>query len=89
MKLADEKVWKQLLEEKPKLKELAIKAGVVDNFKRVQELNGCLAVNCGDGVIQTEEERELAIYLFCSNSDYKAAIEGRRLIARSAQIKDL
>lgn len=89
MNISDEKVWKRLLEEDSKLKELAIKAGVENNFQRVQELNGCIATNCGDGVVQSEAERDLAEYLFFEDFDgegMRSAIEGRIAAARAAGI---
>ena len=89
MKISDEKVWKRLLEEYPKLKELVIKAGVENNPQRAQELNDCFAINCGDGVVKSEAERELAKYLFCADFDgkgIKSAIEGRIAAARAAGI---
>lgn len=89
MNISDEKVWKRLLEEDSKLKELAIKAGVENNPQRAQELNGCFAINCGDGVVQSEAERDLAMYLFCADFDgegIRSAIEGRIAAARAAGI---
>ena len=89
MNISDEKVWKRLLEEDSKLKELAIKAGVETDSKRAQELNGCFAINCGDGVVQSEAERELAMYLFCTDFDedgIRSAIQGRIAAARVAGI---
>lgn len=89
MNISDEKVWRRLLEEDSKLKELAIKAGVENNPQRAQELDGCFAVNCGDGVIKSEAERELAKYLFCSDFDeegIRSAVSGRILAAKSAGI---
>lgn len=89
MNISDEKVWKRLLEDYPKLKELAIKAGVENNPQRAQELNACFAINCGDGVVQSEAEEELAMYLFCRDFDekeMKIAIEGRIAAARAARI---
>ena len=89
MNISDEKVWKRLLEEDSKLKELAIKAGVENNSQRAQELNGCFAINCGDGVVQSEAERDLAQYLFCADFDrerMRSAIEGRIAAARAAGI---
>lgn len=89
MNISDEKVWKRLLEEDSKLKELAIKAGVENNPQRAQELNGCFEINCGDGVVQSEAERELAQYLFCADFDgegMRSAIAGRIAAARAAGI---
>jgi len=89
MNLADEKVWKQLLEKDPRLKDLAIKAGVENNSQRAEELNGCIAINGGRDVIKSKEEEELAFYLF--SVDYedpllKTSIEGRIAAARAAGI---
>lgn len=89
MNISDEKVWKRLLEQDSKLNDLAIKAGVENNSKRAQELNGCFAVNCGDGVIQSEAERELALYLFCTDFEGECinnAIQGRISAAKAAGI---
>ena len=89
MNLSDKKVWKRLLEQDPKLKELAIKAGVKNNPKRAEELKGCFALNGGRGVVKSEEERELAEYLFCADFDgskLRAAINGRIIAARAAGI---
>ncbi len=89
MNISDEKVWKRLLDEDSKLKELAIKAGVENNSQRAQELNGCFAINCGDGVVQSEAERDLAKYLFCADFDgerIRNAISGRIAAAKEAGI---
>ena len=86
--ISDEKVWRRLLEEDPELKELAIKAGVENNPQRAQELNYCYAINCGNGVVQSEAEKALARYLFCANfeENYKASIAGRILVTRATGI---
>ena len=85
--LSKEGVWKRLLEEDSELKELAIKAGVEDNPKRAQELNGCYAWNCGSGVVKSEEERTLARYLFCCDFEgngLRNTLIGRMIAAREA-----
>lgn len=61
---SDAKVWAQALEEDPKLKELAIKANVVDNPKRAQELHNAFGINCGADVCKNEAEKELCEYMF-------------------------
>lgn len=90
MSLLDENIWKRLLENDSKLKDLAVKAGVENNAQRAQELSRCLAINCGEGVVKSKEELELATYLFCANFNneyYKSAIRGRIIAAREAGIK--
>ena len=85
----NEKTWKQALEKDPKLKELAVKAGVENNVERAKELNGCFAWNCGHGVVKSEAEQDLAQYMFCidDNDDgVKNSIQGRILAARAAGI---
>ena len=67
--------WKLALERDSKLKELAIKAGVENNYERVKELNGCFAWNCGDDVVKTEEERELAKYMFLIEEESPSNLE--------------
>ena len=60
-----------------------------NNSQRAQELNGCFAINCGDGVIQSEAERDLAKYLFCADFDgegIRNAISGRIAAAKAAGI---
>ena len=89
MNISDEKDWKRLLEEDSELKELAIKAGVENNPQRAKELKDCFALNSGEGVVQSEAERELARYLFCTDFDMekiKSAIAGRIIAARNAGI---
>ena len=58
MSLLDENIWKRLLENDSKLKDLAVKAGVENNAQRAQELSRCLAINCGEGVVKSKEELE-------------------------------
>lgn len=41
----NEESWKRALEREPKLKNLATKAGVENNYERAKELNGCFAWN--------------------------------------------
>ena len=89
MNISDEKVWKRLLEEDSKLRELAIKAGVENNPQRAQELNGCFAINCGDGVVKSEAESDLAMYLFCAGFDeerMRSSVLGRIAAAKAAGI---
>ena len=83
-----EESWKRALEQNQKLRQLAVKAGVEDNFERAKELNGCFAWNCGDGVVKSEEERNLAQYLFIldDSDSYKDALKGRIAAARAAGI---
>ncbi len=85
-----EDAWKRAVEKDKKLKELAIKAGVDNNYERAKKLNGCFAWNCGDGVVKSEEERELAMYLFCiedeESNSLQSALQGRILAAREAGI---
>ena len=85
----NEETWKQALEKYPKLRELAVKADIENDVERAKKLNGCFALNCGDGVVKSEAERELALYMFCidDNDDgVKTAIQGRILAARAAGI---
>ncbi len=88
--ILDEKSWKRALERDKKLKELAKKAGIENNFERAKELNGCFALNCGDGVVNSEAERDLARYMFCrydeDSDSLNAALQGRILAARAAGI---
>ena len=89
MNISDARVWEKLLEEDSMLKELAIKAGVEKNPKRVKELLGCFGTNCGDGVVRSEAERDLAKYLFSMPFDEEAiseAIRGRIAAAVAAGI---
>ncbi len=83
-----EESWKRALDKDPKLKDLAIKAGVENNFERAKELNGCFAWNCGDGVVKSEEERNLAQYMFCMSDedDLRESLKGRIAAARAAGI---
>ena len=82
-----EESWKRALERDPKLKELAIKAGVENNFERAEELNGCFAWNCGMDVVKSKEESELAKYMFCIHENgLKDVLQGRILAAREAGI---
>ena len=62
---SNELTWKRFLSEHPKLRELAIKAGVEDNPQRAYELNSAYFLNCGEGIIKSEAEREFAIYMYC------------------------
>lgn len=86
----NEESWKRALERDKKLKDLAIKAGVENNYERAKELNGCFAWNWGDGVVKSEEERDLAQYLFCIEDEgsdgLRDALQGRILAAREAGI---
>ena len=84
-----EDTWKRALDKDKKLKDLAMKACVVNNFKRAKELNGCFQWNCGEGVVKTKEEYELAKYMFCVlDSDVTQSISQERIqIAHSAGIE--
>ena len=89
MNVSDARVWEQLLVEDPELKELAIKAGVEKNPKRVKELLGCFGTNCGDGVVRSEAERDLAKYLFLMPFDEKSfgeSVSARIAAAEAAGI---
>ena len=66
LKFSNESEWKMALEKDAKLSQLAVAAGIENNFKRAKELNGCIACDCGDGVIKNEAERKLAMYMFCT-----------------------
>ena len=85
-----EENWKIFLEEHPKLKELVVKAGLENNPKRVKELDGAFAVNCGEEIVKSNEERELAKHLFVH--DYRHpnglnnALKGRIIAAKEAGI---
>lgn len=80
----NEESWKRALERDPKLKNLATKAGVENNYERAKELNGCFAWNCGDNVVKSKEERELAEYMFCiedkGTNNFQDALQERSLI---------
>ena len=82
--------WKRALERDKKLKDLAVKAGVENNFERAKELNGCFAWNCGQDVVKSKEESELAKYMFCIDDEgtdsLQDALQGRILAARTAGI---
>ena len=86
----NEKSWEQALKKDEKLRGLAIKAGVKNDYKRAKELNGCFALNCGDDVVRCEAERDLAKYLFCIEDDdsnsVQDSMQGRILAARAAGI---
>ena len=88
LKLKTKEDWERYLQEEPELKELAIKAGVENDFERAKELNGCIAVNFGKGVIQSEEERKLAKYMFCyvDADDFRSHLEQRCTMAKAAGI---
>jgi len=90
-RITDEKSWKQLMQEDKKLMQLAINAGVENNFKRISELNGCFSLNCGDDVVNSDAERELAMYLFCmtDNDALNSAYRTRHQVAHKAGIGDL
>ena len=81
-----EGVWERLLEENPKLKELAVAAGVENDPERAQELGWSMAWNCGKGVISNEAEDALATYLFCmsDSASTKKALSGRMIMAKAA-----
>ena len=74
-KITDETAWKKLLESDPELKELAVKAGIEDDFKRASELEGCVEWNGGKDVIKSEAEEEFAIYVTFGLSDEKETNE--------------
>ena len=86
----NEESWKCALERDSKLKELAIKAGVENNYQRAKELNGCFAFNGGRDVVKSEEEKKLAIYMFCIEDEgspsLQKSLQGRILAAREAGI---
>ena len=86
----NEDSWKRALERDPKLKNLATKAGVENNYERAKELNGCFAWNCGDNVVKSKEERELAEYMFCiedkGTNNFQDALQERILAAHAAGI---
>ena len=68
----------------------ATKAGVENNYERAKELNGCFAWNCGDNVVKSKEERELAEYMFCiedkGTNNFQDALQERILAAHAAGI---
>ena len=82
--------WERTLERDKKLKDLAVKAGVANNYERAKELNGCFAFNGGDNVVKSEEERDLALYMFCiedeDSDSVQDSVQGRILAARAAGI---
>lgn len=88
LRILNEESWNRALENDPKLKDLATKAGIVNNYERAKELNGCFALNCGDDVVNSEAERELARYMFCvtDENSMQTSLQGRYLAARSAGI---
>ena len=88
MQISDEKHWKELLEKDPELKKLAVKAGIENNFKRVQELEGCFAWNFGKDVIKSEDESDFALYMFCmtDNGEMDEVFQQRAQAARRAGI---
>ena len=91
-KLVRKKLWSQFLTENPKLKELAVKAGVENNVERAIELRNSIAINCGDGVCNSDEEREFAKYLYCHDFDttrYSKLLIGRVIMASEAGEKEL
>lgn len=57
--------WNRFTSAHPKLKELAIKAGVENNPQRAQELNCAYSSNGRERLVMSEAERELARYLYC------------------------
>lgn len=86
----NEESWRRALERDQKLKDLAIKAGVENNYERAKELNGCFAWNCNHDVVKSKEESELAMYMFCMEDEgsdsLQKALQGRILAARAAGI---
>lgn len=82
--------WKRAIERDAKLKELAIKAGVENNYERAKELNNCFAWNCGMNVVHSKEENELAIYMFCiedeDSNSFQIALKSRIIAANKAGI---
>ena len=74
-RITDENAWKKLLESNPELKELAIKAGIENDFKRASELEGCVEWNGGKDIIKSEAEEEFAIYVTFGLSDEKETNE--------------
>ena len=86
LNFSNENEWKIALSKDAKLSKLAVAAGVENNFKRARELNGCIAWDCGDGVIKNKAERELAMYMFCTitKEEIKTSIQERCIAAKSA-----
>lgn len=86
----NEESWKRALERDKKLKDLAIKAGVENNYERAKKLNGCFAWNGGLDVVKSKEESELAKYMFCIHDEdvdiFQDTLEERILAARAAGI---
>lgn len=87
------KFWEQVFISNPKIKELAIKAGIENNPKRLNELRGAFAFNFGRDVCKSEVERELSMYLFCCDlpgeDTIEDAISGRITAAREAGESEL
>ena len=84
--VTEEGVWNRLLEDDPKLRKLAIAAGVENNPERAQDLGWSLVWNCGEGVITNEAEDALATYLFCMSdpSAIRRSLSGRKIMAQAA-----
>ncbi len=90
--LSNETVWARLLEKDPTLKELAVKAGAENNPKRAKELMESFAFNGGYRVAKTDAEKNLALYLFCSDfegTSLNDVYQGRLGAARRAGYTDL
>ena len=89
----NEESWKMALERDEKLKDLAIKAGVENNYERAKKLNCCFTWNCGQDVVNSKEESDLAMYLFCikdEDSDgLQEALQERILAACLSRNHDL
>ena len=88
LEFSNESEWKMALEKDAKLRQLAVAAGIENNFKRARELNGCIAWDCGEGVIKNEAEMELAMYMFCTitKEEIKTSIQERCIAAKSAGV---
>lgn len=84
-----EESWKKAIQGDSKLKELATKAGVENNYQRVVELNGCFAFNFGRSVTKSNEERQLAMYMFCidDSDSLKNTLQERMAVAQAAGIQ--
>lgn len=89
----DEKNWKDFLESHYELKELVIKAGLENNPKRVQELDGAFAWNFAKDVASSKAEEELALHLFAHDyrhpNSLNDALKARMQVAKEAGIDDL
>ena len=71
----DEQIWCRILDKRPNLKELAIKAGVENNPEKAREIRGNLNPNFGRGKL-SEVEQELAIELMVAEFAEQGFING-------------